>query len=305
MAGQLEKRLIKHIEKNGPLTGSELKEVFHEDSLALWQACMLSKKLLIKSIGTRYLRLDRRVNGFARLSPSILREFLTYSTMGLAENPDAVSEKACKIASHIEKVSNNKLELARSIVSNIRKEFGNEWEDKLHICFIIAGDIVYKMAHDVPRPEHSTGKLVNGSDIDLIIILEDGVSDDFIKKLDNAIYKEKYRALNSPSLKEEIDYIIKKISRVKEQLHFDTLKHMIACKILQEGLFLYGSNNLFLEIKTLLNKYGVTEMLDDLEKKAHLFRKNAEEYLLQTDTCNAKKESLNLFYPAEESEEFE
>ena len=35
------------------------------------------------------------------------------------------------------------------------------------------------MAHDVPRPERSTGELVKGSDIDLVVVLEDGASDDF------------------------------------------------------------------------------------------------------------------------------
>ena len=184
MIANLESKIVDHIKQKGPLTGSELKASFNEDSLILWQTCMRSKKLVTTRIGTRYLRLDRRIDGFACLSPSILREFLSYSVMGLVDNPDTVSKKVYEIASHIETVSKNKLELAYSIVSNIRKQFGGIWEDNLHICFIIAGDIVYNMAHDVPRPEQSTGKLVNGSDLDLVVVLEDGASDDFIKSLE-------------------------------------------------------------------------------------------------------------------------
>ena len=44
------------------------------------------------------------------------------------------------------------------------------------------------------------------------------------------IYKEKYSLLISPYEKEEIDYIVKSVSKVKEQLKFDTFKHMVACK---------------------------------------------------------------------------
>lgn len=305
MAVNLENRIVDHIKQKGPLTGLELRESFNEDSLILWQTCMRSKKLAITRIGTRYLRLDRRVDGFARLSPSILREFLSYSVMGLVNSPDTVSKRVHEIASHVEMVSKNKLELAYSIVSNIRKQCGGIWEDDLSICFIIAGDIVYNMAHDAPRPEQSTGKLVKGSDIDLIVVLEDGASDDFIKRLDNAIYSEKYRTLTSPVLKEEIDYVIKRMSKVREQLQFDTFKRMVACKILEEGLLLYGSKNLFIDIKTLLNEHEVAEKLGDLEKKARIFRKNTEECLLHADPDKVKKENLYLFYSAEESEEFE
>jgi hypothetical protein len=105
--------------------------------------------------------------------------------------------------------------------------------------------------------------------------------------------------------REEIDYVIKRVSRVKEQLQFDTFKHMVACKILEEGLLLYGSKSLFVDIKTMLNKHGITEKLGDLEKRAQIFRKEAEAYLLHADPDKVKRGSLYLFYPAEESEEFE
>jgi hypothetical protein len=95
------------------------------------------------------------------------------------------------------------------------------------------------------------------------------------------------------------------MSRVRKQLQFDTFKRMIACKILEEGLLLSGSKDLFIDIKTLLNKHGVTEKLSDLEKKVQIFRRNAEKYLLHADPDKAKKENLFLFYPSEESEELE
>jgi len=53
------------------------------------------------------------------------------------------------------------------------------------------------------------GRLVRGSDIDLVVILNDDVPDDLIKTLDNALYQEKYRFLKSPSINEEVDYVVK------------------------------------------------------------------------------------------------
>jgi hypothetical protein len=161
------------------------------------------------------------------------------------------------------------------------------------------------MAHDVPRPEQSTGKMVQGSDIDLIVVVDGKVSDDFIKRLDDSIYQEKHRILIAPSLKEEIDYVVKRLKRVREQVEFNTFKHMVACKILQEGMLLYGSEDLFHTIKDMLYEYGVTEKLNNLEKMAIALRKDVEEYLLHSDSDRIKREDLYLFYSAEESEEFE
>jgi hypothetical protein len=44
----------------------------------------------------------------------------------------------------------------------------------------------------------------------------------------------------APHVREEIDYVVKDLDRVREQMRFDTFKRMVACKILQEGIFLYG-----------------------------------------------------------------
>jgi len=305
MAVTLEDRIIDCLRQRGPLTGSELKESVGEDNLVLWQACMRCEKIATVKIGTRYMRLDRRLEGYACLSPSILREFLSYSVMGQADDPAAIQQKAGEISSHIEGISRKKLELAQDIVSRVMGLASGAWEAGIRICFILAGDIVYNMAHDVPRPERSTGKFVNGSDIDLVIVLDDAAPDEILQAIDKAIYAEKYRMLTTPAFREEIDYVIKRVGRVREQLRFDTFKDMIACKILGEGILLHGSRDLFSELKAMLGACGAAEKLADLEKKAQLFRKNAEKYLLQADPEKAKTESLYLFYPHEESEEFE
>ncbi len=301
----MEKEIIRFIEEKGPSTGSELFNAFGNEGIMLWRTCRLSQYLNIWNTGRHYLRLDRRIKGFARLSPSILREFLTYSIVGLSGDLNSLERRAQAVLSHIEDVSRTKLELAYRTVSGLTSRFESEWSLKHHACFIIGGDIVYNMAHDVPRPERSTGKLVNGSDIDLVVILDDLVPEGMMKRLDDALFQEKYRLLITPHIREEIDYVVKKVARVREQVRFNTFRHMVACKILHEGTLLYGSEEIFSAIKALLKERGVKEKLEDLEKRARVFRGDAEILLLHDDPDKLKEESSHLFYSTEESEEFD
>ncbi len=301
----MEKNIIALIEERGPLTGAEILQSLDYDPFLVWRICRLSKNLTIRIVGTRYLRLDRRIEGFARLSPSLMREFLTYSIVGLSHEYPSIDEKAETILSHIEEVSRTKSDLAYNIVSALAGRLGNETLIKSQVCFIIAGDIVFNMAHDVPRPERSTGKMVKGSDMDIVVIVDDRFPANLMDRLDEEIYKEKYRLLLNPYLKEEIDYIVKPLNRVRTQIKFDTFKHMVACKILQEGTLLCGSEEIFHTVKTMLRENGVLEKISLMEERALVFRKKAEEYLLWEDPEKIKEESLNLFYPTEESEEFE
>ena len=305
ISSTLENKIVRLIEERGPLTGSELLEATGEEGLVLWKTCHLSTQLSVRTVGTRYLRLDRRVVGYARLSPSILREFLTYSVIGHRDDPHPVGLRAQAILSHIEEVSRAKSLLAYNVISALGGRLIHGASLSQHACFILAGDIVYNMAHDVPRPERSTGKLVRGSDMDLVVIVDECFSPEAMARLDEVIYQEKYRLFMTPHIREEIDYIVKDLQRVLEQLKFDTFKHMVACKILEEGAFLFGSEMIFERLKSLLREHGVMDRLRAMEREAQLFRMQAEEYLLNEDTEKIKESETYLFYPAEESEEFE
>ncbi|MDD5205609.1 MAG: hypothetical protein PHS17_09315 [Desulfobacterales bacterium] len=302
---ELETRIIQMIKDRGPLTGAEISAALNEDQLLLWRACRLSENLQVSTTARRYLRLDRNIDGFARLSPSILREFLTYSAIGLQGGGPALLQRVNEIDSHIRAVSREKLELARALLSALLGQMECEFLMREQACFIIAGDIVYNMAHDVPRPERSTGKMIHGSDIDLVVVVDDEFPRGLMERLDSMIYQEKQKILMTPHLREVIDYIVKDLARVRTQLAFDTFKHMLACKILQEGVLLYGSEHLFHEIKSMLNDQGITEKLANMEHRARIFRKEAERHLLTEDPGRIREGSLSYFYPEEESEEFE
>lgn len=301
----MEQEIIKLIEERGPLTGAELLAAVDCDPLLLLRTCRLSKDLSTRIVGTRYLRLDRRIEGYARLSPSILREFLTYSIIGSQGDHDSLERKAREIIAHTEEISRAKSDLAYNIASSMADRLGDEHAINEHVCFIIAGDIVFNMAHDVPRPERSTGKMVNGSDMDIVVIVDDHFPEKIMTRIDEEIYKEKYSLLLNPHIKEEIDYIVKDLQRVREQVKFDSFKHMVACKILHEGTFLWGCEDLFHTVKSMLKEHGVTEKIASMEKNARAFREKAEEYLINEDPAKIQGRGLDLFYPTEESEEFE
>jgi hypothetical protein len=301
----MEQKIIEVIKDRGPLRGAELLRHIGEDAIDVLRACRISKKLAVRIIGTRYMRLDRKVEGFARLSPSVLREFLTYSVIGLSTDKETMERKAAALQAYIEKISKAKFELAFNIISALAGRFGEAIYLKEHACFIIAGDIVFNMAHDEPRPERSTHKMVHGSDLDIVVVVDNRFPESMIKRLDDEIYKEKYRQLLNPYLKEEIDYVIKDMDKVTEQLKFDTFKRMVACKIMHEGTFLFGNEEMFLSVKSMLKDSGVIEKIRTMEGEARAFREKAEEYLIREDPEKIRKEGLDFFYPAEESEEFE
>ena len=79
----------------------------------------------------------------------------------------------------------------------------------------------------------------------------------------------------------------------------------MACKIMYEGTLLYGSEQIFHRVKSMLKDRGVTARLQAMEKQALLFRNHAERRLLEEAPEKTGHNEAYLFYPVEESEEFE
>ncbi len=304
MTAEAERRVVEILERTGPLTGGELAEEARCDPLPLWRACRLSPELEMVVVGRRYLRLDRAVEGYARLSPSIRREFLTYTVVGPAADPGPARERAATLRTGIEAISRGKLELARDNMAQVIDELDEAETIRDGACFIIAGDVVYGMSHDVDRPESSTGRMVHGSDLDIVVIATDEMPESALKALDDAIYKRKGYLLFHPGYREEIDYVIKRLARVREQLRFDDLRAMIACKIMLEGEYLTGSRTVFDQVKRLVDEAGIPGQIAELEARAAADRKVAEEALLAAEgPADEESAFRNLFYTAEEGDE--
>ncbi len=295
-------KILELLAQKGPQTGKELVKETGLDIFRAWKKCIVSDRFITLTASKRYLRLDKKVDGYARLSPSIMREFLNYTVVGLEKQRPAVESRIRDLRREIADISSRKMNLARDTVLRIIENSpdGNLLTDQA--AFIIAGDVVFHMAHSEPRPEVSTGELVKGSDLDLIIV-EDNFPTKTLKEIDRIVYDEKYSLLINPVTKEELDYIIKNIDSVEGQLRFDSFKNMVASKILHEGLYLGGSEHLFNRIKEMLDEFGIGDKLEQMEKKAVRERAEAEKILSRARDSEVTEELMSLFYTTEEKEE--
>jgi hypothetical protein len=86
-------KILELLETQGPLTGKMLIEKTKLDGFNLWKICNSSEKIIKKTIGKRYVRLDQQVDGYARLSPSIIREFYGYTIIGTEKKYEGNSQK--------------------------------------------------------------------------------------------------------------------------------------------------------------------------------------------------------------------
>jgi hypothetical protein len=297
----IEEKIISILSETGPLTGAQLVERSGLEVFSLWQTCRKAPTIRYATTGCRYLRLDRNVQGYARLSPSIRREFLTYVLVSLDSQADALAAKADALSQETKQISQAKREIAKQTTIAALDHLQGKDVLLAKACFIIAGDVVYDMSHTVMRPEKSTGEMVQGSDLDIIVVVEDDLDPEILKSLDISIHKKKHRLLVND--REEIDYIIKTMSRVREQLKFELFSSMVAAKILDEGQFLYGNQAIFQAVKDLIIEYGIPEQLRNLEQQATASRARAELQLLDINIENEGSEYLNLFYTHAEEDE--
>ena len=287
----------------GPCTGRELLELVGLEVFPLWISCRTEPGIVMRRVGRRYLRFDRSVDEYARLSPSIRREFLTYSVIGLPRQQEEIEARREYLEREFARVSEQKREIAREAVRRAIEHGieGRHLEE--HVCCMIAGDVTYGMAHRVERPESSTGRMVRGSDLDVVIVVDEEVTDEEKQALDRAVYEQKWRMLALPQLREELDYVVKDLPKVREQLQFDGFRHMIACKILWESQLLLGSRPLFSHIKGMVQEHGVPAKLHALSDKAARERDAAERGLLGFSGSEEGHRWHNLFFTSDEREE--
>ena len=272
-------------------------------SLRLWRTCRSSASVQGVLAGRRYLRLDRAVEGYARLSPSIRREFLTYTVLGTPDQADQTRVRAAELTAEADRISREKAGVARETMAEVMSSLGLHRHDGDKITFMIGGDVTYGMAHRVPRPEISTGLMIRGSDLDIICVVTDDFPRATIRALDQAIYRRKHYLMVHPDHHEEIDYVIKRRAVVTEQLAFDTFEHCVASKILDEAEQLCGSTELFEQLKQQVADSGVHEKIERLTERAATERTASERFLLASDNVELTGEHYNLFFTREEGDE--
>ena len=297
-------RIINVLNNKGPMLGKELVEELNlgTDYLPLWQACFQSQIFQISHFSRYYLRYDLGREDLIRLSPSILRDFLSFTLIALPHQRSSVIDRRILLSNRHMDISVRKLNLARSILVGLGDLIDQTDIDKL--CAFIAGDIAYYLGHDEPRECHSLGEMVNGSDIDIIIIHEDVLATETIAKIDRYLSEQKYFFLKAPNYREELDFIAKPVARFREQLAYETIQDKIACKILYESMFVYGSARLYMEISEELTTSGVRKLIDSDLAKGIVDRREAIQKLLSSNPNDVTANEQSLFFFSQERVEF-
>lgn len=294
--------VIESIRKNGPMLGKELAE-HHPDlnHLQLWQACFTSDDIMISHFSRYYLRYDITREDFIRLSPSILRDFLSFTLFSIAGQREQVIDRQVILSNHHRRVSMEKTNIARNMLRLIMRKLPRD--DHHIMCAFLAGDIAYFLAHQEPREVAALGEMVNGSDIDIIIV-HDGLSTESVELIDQEMMGFKNYYLRHPNYREEVDYICKSKETMFDQLAYQNIDQKIASKIAYEAIFLAGSVELFSQIKNQVDASGTK----DLIQRDFLYgleeRKQAMRTLLKTNASNIDQNTESLFFFSQERVEF-
>ena len=298
----LEHEILKALEAHGPMIGKELVEVFPDlPPISMWQACFQSQTMSVSHFASYYLRYDIGRADQVRLSPSILRDFLSFTLFGLPSQREQMVERQATLANSHREMSREKIMVAQQVASNVLLELGGLDGDK--VCIFVAGDLSYFLAHNEPREHEASGEMVRGSDIDVIIV-HDGLDEDAVERIEREMKAMKSFYLKHPRYRHELDYICKPISKMLHQLHYIDIHDKIASKIAYESLFLGGSLALYTSIREKMQTNGVDELIELDFEHALKDRKNATRALMAKASDEMDDETRSLFFFSQERVEF-
>ena len=107
---EIEARIETVLAEKGPRLGKELADdLYGVPHLALWQACYQSRKLHVSHFASYYLRFDITRDDQVRLSPSILRDFLSFTLFGLPGQRDKMIERQGTLSNMHREINREKL----------------------------------------------------------------------------------------------------------------------------------------------------------------------------------------------------
>lgn len=300
---KVEARVIAIIEAKGPQIGKELAAALPDvPVLALWQACYRSDTFRVSHFASYYLRYDITREDQVRLSPSILRDFLSFTLFGLPGQRDQMIERQGTLANMHREISLEKLSVAQQVMKQLFVSLGQEVRSQL--CAFIAGDLAYFLAHNEPREHAASGEMVKGSDIDIVIILSESLPDEIKTRIDAEMTALKSLYLRHPQYRHEIDFICKRKSVMERQFQYTDIHDKIASKIAYESMFLGGSLTLYMEVRDAMTRTGVDRLIEQDFEHALKDRKNAMHTLLNVPGDTIDDETRSLFYFSQERVEF-
>jgi len=299
----IEARVIGVLSERGPQIGKELAAALPGvPVLALWQACYRSDTFRVSHFASYYLRYDITRDDQVRLSPSILRDFLSFTLFGLPGQRDQMIERQGTLSNMHREISREKITVAQLVMKQLFLSLGREVRSQL--CAFIAGDLAYFLAHNEPREHAASGEMVKGSDVDIVIILGESLPDEIKTRIDAEMTALKSLYLRHPQYRHEIDFICKRKSTMEKQFQYTDIHDKIASKIAYESMFLGGSLTLYMEVREAMSRTGVDRLIEQDFDHALKDRKNAMRTLLNVPGDTIDDETRSLFYFSQERVEF-
>ena len=282
------------LRERGPSLGVDLVSHTGESVLTLARALGTDPAVGRRAVQTSYLRIDAESPGSARISPSFLRKFISFTLFGLdGAALDAAFEE---LVDKHRTISHRKRELAEDLVRELHDLCAPDLTGDFAV--LICGDVVYELAHDARRREHSTGIPVRGSDIDLVILLDE--PDLHLKeRLESELLKHKYFWLRHPNIQEELDFIIKTPGDVQRQAGLVTIKDKIAVKVMMESRVLFEAGDIARRCAAIVQDPGVRGWFDEAEREARARHEQLEADVYAGRVTDLSAEDRSIFFSAE------
>lgn len=302
----LVERIIDLIQTHGPSTGVKLTEWLDSvPPIDLWHACYVSRRIRIRNCARYYLRYDITRDNVLRLSPSILRDFLTFSLIYLPEQSVSAVEDGTLLANKFRSISLRKLSRARQALLELDPDLQRELNE--HCVVFLSGDIAYFLAHDTRRMHPTLDVPVNGSDIDIVIVTNHQADPEKIKAIGDALLKIKRLYLLMPKVREELDFIVKPFDKMIDQLAYGDIHQKIASKILYESYFLMGRVDIYESLMRHLELRGTRAKIEADFETALGQRKDTIRKILALSPEESVKdpEVASLFFVSQERLEFQ
>ncbi|PHS24752.1 MAG: hypothetical protein COA84_08760 [Robiginitomaculum sp.] len=294
---ELEAEILALLNNQNSVLGVDLATALGNRYFEIWRTCHNSSKIYSTPFGHYYLRIDKKIEGMARLSPSILRDFLTYTRISTLEKFEQALDDATQSRQEHVRISDEKRSIARQIIAETLSD-----DILAHTGVLIAGDVCRNMAHLVPRPERTTGKLVRGSDIDLIFVIEK--EGPLRVEIEERITEAKAIYLQHPALREELDFVVNTLDHYREAATFKEVHDMISCKAALEGQHLAGSKAILKKSTDILLRAQIPRKVIKLTEKAFSDRLQAMERLRKDPNVIGMPRERRLFYYSDEIWEF-
>ena len=293
------------LKTRGPSPGHVLADAMPDVSpIALWRACYTSRRFRIQNCARYYLRYDILRGNQLRLSPSILRDFLTFSLVYLPEQHISVVEAGTRMANKFRAISLRKLGRARQALLRLPRELQDEIN--AHCVVFLSGDIAYYLAHDTPRQHPQTRTPLHGSDIDIVIVTNREADRTKIARIEAELLITKKVFLLTPNIREEIDFIVKPVERMLDQLAYVDIHDKIASKILYESYFLMGRTDIYDSLIRNMDMRGTRSRIEAdfetaLRERQQTIRKIRD---LPPEASVEDPEVASLFFASQERLEF-